>query len=115
MNLSFNIACVTDFKYCFPKTFTLKTNRGDITYNIANNITSPDGMICAYRDYKQVPKLIKEVRVLSPDLPCILATNKQDQLYQLHIKNTLYMDKLILRDMLLELTKAMIFDYDLQF
>lgn len=114
MNLSFNIVCVSDFNYCFPKLFTLKTNRGDINYIITKEPTpNPDGIICVYKDYKNIPKLLKGIK--TPETLCILASNKKEQLYQLNIKNTLYMDKLILRDMLLELTKAMIFDYDLQY
>lgn len=116
MNLSFTIVCVSDFNYYFPKTFTLNTNRGSIVYTIEKQpLISPDGAICVFRDYKNIPKLMKEIRDIKPNLLCILATNKKDQLYHLSIKNTMYMDKIIVRDMLLELTKAITFDYDLQF
>ena len=115
MNLSFAIMCVSDFNYHFPKVFTLKTNRGDITYQILQDpIKSIDGGLCVFRDYSNIPKFVKSIREHS-DVPCILATNKKDQLYHVSLKNTLYMDKIILRDMLLELSKAMMCDYDLHF
>lgn len=116
MNHHFTIVCVSDFTYHFPKTFTLKTNRGDIVYTIEKNpLKSPDGALCVFHEAKNIPKLMKEINDTKRDLSCILATNKKDQLYHYYIKNTMYMDKLILRDMLLELTKAILFDYDLQF
>lgn len=115
MELSFKIAVVSDFKYSPHKQITLNTNHGKINFKI---ITYPDtyvdGAICVFHESKNVTKLVKEVRELTPDVPFILASNKHGQLYRLNIVGSMYCGKIIMNDMLLELTKVLTTNYDLQ-